>query len=282
MNVINYNGKLLPENATLLNADNRGLRFGDGLFETLKYKNGQFILLDEHLARLWNGMNRLKLQIPKLFTPDYIEQQLNLLIEKNKYQHARLRIMVFRGNGGLYDAENHKPQFIMQCWPLQENTGSWNINGLHCCLYEEIAKTTDVISNCKHNNFLPYVMGALHAQSQQCNDALILNIHQRICDSTIANIFWIKDDMIFTPPLNEGCIAGIIRSQIINTLKNSPWQVNECPLTKELLFDADEVFLTNSIHNMRWVSQIEEKSYTHLATLQIYQYLRQTNPLVFC
>jgi branched-chain amino acid aminotransferase len=282
MNFINYNGKLLPEDTPIINGNNRGLRFGDGLFETLKYRNGNFVLLDEHLSRLWQGLKLLQFQIPKLFTLDQLEQQLHSLIDKNKCQHARIRITVFRGNGGLYDAENHHPNYLLQCWPLNNQTGQWNENGLHCCLYESIQKTTDAISNCKHNNFLPYVQGALHAQQQQCNDALIFNIHHRICDSTIANIFWIKDGQVFTPPLSEGCIAGILRAELIHTLKGTAHEVRESTLSKEILLEADEVFLTNSIHEMRWVSRIDDSNYSCVQSMQIRMLLRQTNPSVFC
>jgi branched-chain amino acid aminotransferase len=70
MNFINYNGKILDENEPIVAAQNRGLRYGDGIFETMKLKNGRLILSDEHFARLWKGMQMLQFDIPKLLSPE--------------------------------------------------------------------------------------------------------------------------------------------------------------------------------------------------------------------
>ena len=83
MNFFNFNGKIFSEGTAVIGADNRGLRYGDGLFETLKMKNGQLILEDEHFARLWNGMKVLQFDIPKQFTSDKLQDEMALLIKKN-------------------------------------------------------------------------------------------------------------------------------------------------------------------------------------------------------
>ena len=103
---INYNGKILPASEHVAGASNRGLRYGDGLFETIKLREGRIILCDEHLARLWKGMNMLKFAIPKLFSPDKIESGIIALANKNRVNDARIRVMVFRGDGGIYDAKD--------------------------------------------------------------------------------------------------------------------------------------------------------------------------------
>ena len=150
MAFINYNGKITEEHTPIIEANNRGLRFGDGLFETLKYKNGKLILVDEHLARLWHGMRLLQFELPKLFSPDILETQILQLIQKNNHQSARIRITVFRGNGGLYDPHHHAPQYIIQTWQLPETNGLLNENGLQCCIYRDALKVVDRFSNSKH------------------------------------------------------------------------------------------------------------------------------------
>ena len=85
MNYINFNGTFLPEGSPIAGADNRGLRYGDGLFETMKYKNGGIVLSDEHLERLWNGLGRLQFDLPKLFTKDYLMNEVLQLVEKNNH-----------------------------------------------------------------------------------------------------------------------------------------------------------------------------------------------------
>jgi branched-chain amino acid aminotransferase len=92
MAFINCNGKIVDDSTPIIDAQNRGFKYGDGLFETFKFKNNQLILLDEHLARLWNGMRLFEFQIPKLFNPDFLESQILQLIQKNKLKNQRIYI----------------------------------------------------------------------------------------------------------------------------------------------------------------------------------------------
>ena len=282
MTYINFNGKFVEENSTIVGADNRGLKFGDGLFETIKFKKGSLILIDEHLARLWNGLKLLQFELPKLFTPDYIEEQILLLIKKNKLTEARVRLTIIRGNGGIHDPKNLAPQFIIQTWSIPETNGQFNENGLQLLIYKDCLKSIDSFSNCKHNNFLPYLMGALVAKKEKCNDALIFNSNHNICDTTIANIFIIKDQVIYTPKLSDGCIAGVMRQFVINELLKNEYTIIEKSLDEDFLLNADEVFLTNSMYNIRWVAGVKEKTFTNQITKQIYNLLNKTNQAVFC
>lgn len=273
----NYNGKLYKEGTPVIGTDNRGLRYGDGLFETMKYSNGKLILADEHFARLWKGMQLLQFEIPKHFTPSILEEGVLQLLKKNNHQkNARVRITICRGDGGLYDAINHQPNYILQTWPLPLDNGTWNSNGLVLGIYEDAKKSSDRFCNIKHNNYLPYVMAALHAKQQKWNDAIILNTSGNVCDTTIANIFFIKDEVLYTPALSEGCVAGIIRNELISILKKEGYTVVEKKITTEELFAADEIFLTNSIYNMRWVQRIGDKTFSNSTIQKIYSTILPT------
>ena len=129
MSFINFNGKIIEQITPIIEADNRGLKFGDGLFETIKYKNGNLILIDDHLARLWRGMKLLQFEIPKLFTPDLLEAEIMNLIHKNKLKNARVRLTIIRSNGGLYDPQHLYPQYIIQTWELDRK--STRLNSSH-------------------------------------------------------------------------------------------------------------------------------------------------------
>ena len=277
----NFNGKLFSEHELVAGPDNRGLRYGDGLFETLKYRNQELIQADEDFARLWKGLNLLEFDRPKLFTPDLIEHEILQLLRKNNHTSARVRFSVIRGNGGLYDTKNHSPNYIIQSWQLEQRTGALNENGLQLCIYPDARKSIDKFSNLKHNNYLPYFMGALFAKAQQCNDAVILNSAGRICDTTIANIFFTKAQSIYTIPLEEGCVAGIMRNFIIEQLSRSGYPVIEKAISEDDLVEADEIFLTNSIYNMRWVAGIGNKKYSNSMVKKIYRQLSETNGAIF-
>ena len=270
MSFINYNGSVVSPQTGLVTAASRGFRYGDGLFETMKMLNGKIIHEGKHFERLWHGMNVLQFEPGKHFTKQLLTDALKSLAEKNGHEKAaRIRLNIFRGEGGLYDAENHSPNYIIETWPLQIADGL-NSNGLVLGIYEAVQKSCDVISNLKHNNYLPYVMAALHAKKEKWNDSVLLNQYGRIADSTISNIFLIKNEIVYTPALTEGCVAGIMRKALIEYLKKNNWQVNETVLNTEDVLNADEVFLTNSISCIRWVQNIGDKKYSNTLTQKIY------------
>lgn len=273
-----FNGKLHKEESGILLASNRGLRFGDGLFETMKSVNGELQFVDEHLARLWKGLQVLQFNIPKHFTPDSLEYEIQSLLKKNGHHNmARVRLTIFRGDGGLYDVIDPKPNYLVESWALPDETGNWNSNGLVIGIYTAAKKSCDILSNLKHNNFLPYVMGAFHAKNEKWNDALLLNTEGRLCDTTIANIFLIKDEVVYTPALSEGCIAGIMRKNIMQKLIAANYNMVEGKLSTDDLLNADEIFLTNSIYNLRWVQSIGDKKYNNTHTQKIYAAFFSTN-----
>lgn len=277
MTWFNYNGKLFKEHTAVIGAENRGLRYGDGLFETMKLKNGQLILSDDHFARLWKGLQTLQFELPKHFTPEKLTEEILAVAKKNQLEKAaRVRINIVRGNGGLYDASNHHLNYIIEVMPLPGQTETLNSNGLVLGIYEEVKKSCDILSNLKHNNFLLYIMAALHAKKEKWNDAVVLNTHGRICDTTIANLFLVKDSVVYTPALSEGPVAGVMRQQVISQLKTAGIDCIQKEITVEELLEADEVFLTNSIYNLRWVQHINHKEYHNILTQKIYSLLLPT------
>lgn len=281
MSYIYFNGQLVDDQEHLVTADNRGLRYGDGLFETLKVINGTISLADLHFERLFKGLSLLAFELPAFFTPAYLTEAILAVCQKNKVtKAARVRLNIVRGNGGLYDPEDLSPNTIIQSWPLPEHTLQLNVNGLVIDVYPEARKSTDPFANIKSNNYLPYAMAALYAKQQRLNDCLVLNTHDRICDATIANIWWVKVDTIFTPPLSEGGVAGVMRHYLLNKIRQQPaafkgWapQAVEQPLTIETLLQADEVFLTNALYGIRWVGQCRDQSYNHSVASLLYEQL---------
>ena len=273
-----YNSKFFKEGSAVLSADNRGFKFGDGLFETMKSINGHLYFIDEHFARLWQGLQVLQFKIPRHITPDLLQAEILALLKKNCHNKiARIRLTMFRAEGGLYDVINHTPHYLIQTWELPDETGTWNSNGLVLGIYPDVKKSCDILSNLKNNNFLPYAMAALQAKEQKWNDAVLLNTAGRICDTTIANIFLIKDEVIFTPALQEGCVAGVMRKNMIKLLTAGNYKIIEGKLSIDDLMNADEVFLTNSVYNLRWVQSIGDKKYANIQTQKIYTAVFSTN-----
>jgi len=266
---INYNGRICEEGQAFLPTADHSYRYGDGLFETMKMVKGDVIFKDLHFERLYSGLKILKFNIPVLFTKQSIEDQVKALCKKNNCEDmARIRLSVSRGSGGLYDCDN-KFSYLIECWPLEQK--GFNENGLIIDIFPDVKKSIDVFSNLKSANYLPYVMAAIWAKENNLNDALILNQYGRICDSTIANVFWVKDNNIFTLPLNEGCVAGVMRKRILELpTRNSDHLVQETVLTQEILLNADEVFLTNAITGIRWIKECRGKVYKNTISSKIF------------
>ena len=132
-----------------------------------------------------------------------------------------------------------------------------------------------MLANCKTNNHLPYLYAAHCAQKQKWNDAIILNPFHRVADTTIANIFIVKDNCIYTPPLSEGCIAGVVRRYIIESFSNT-FPIQEKLINIKDVVSADEVFTTNAIRGIQWVKSFEEKNYTYTITKHIHTTIMNT------
>jgi len=265
-----YNGKFHKEDSPLVTASNRGLRYGDGLFETLRCTDGQLQMASFHFERLFNGLQLLQFDCPAYFTPAYLQNQVIALCYKNQHPVARVRINVFRGDGGLYDAENHFPHYIIQSWKLPEPGFQFNENGLVTGIYPDAQKPMDLFCNLKCNSFLPYTMAALHAQKNRWNDAILLNTAGRVCDTSIANLFIIKNEIIYTSPLTEASVAGTMRRFLLENLPANGFSVQEKPITEADLYSADEVFLSNAIKGIRWVGHCGDSTYNWPLTKAIF------------
>jgi branched-chain amino acid aminotransferase len=261
MEYINFNGKLIPADTPIVTADSRGLKFGDGLFETMRYRNGTIANWDRHMGRFFHGLQQLKFKADRHFTQQNILQQVLELVKKNNQSDARIRLNGFRENGGIFDPATLAPSYIIQSWQLAPDFGTFNENGLHIGIYPDVKKSCDMLSRLKHNNYLPALMAGFFAKEMKWNDAIILNQHGRICETTNANIFMVKENKIYTPALGEGPVAGTMRSLLFELLPQHDMDIRETEIDVNDLLNADELFITNALRPIRWVSNCGDKLY---------------------
>jgi len=258
---LNYNGKLYPSDTLLISPDNRSFRYGDGFFETMKMMNGNIILEKQHSERLFHSLQVLQFDKPDYFTPVYIHQQIqNLVIANNHRQLARVRLMVFRGNGGLYDVEDNEPNYLIQSWDLKEQP-TYNSTGAITGIYKAARKAADAFSPIKSNNYLPYAMAAMWCKGEGLDTALVMNCYDRIAEAITSNVFIVKEGVVQTPPLSEGCINGVVRRYLLQYMRDRNVRYEERALTPEDVLNADELFLTNAGFYIRWVKQCGERGY---------------------
>lgn len=269
---LNFNGKIYKNDKLLISPNNRSFRYGDGCFETMKCIKGQIVLEKNHFERLSTTVQALKFKDADYFTsPKFKEEILELVKKNGQSKLARIRVTIARGDGGLYDVIHQHPNYLIQTWDLNPTNNGLNENGLVLDIYKDARKVCDSYSHLKSNNFLCYALAALWAKERKLNDVLLLNPYHKIADATIANVFIVKDGLIKTPALDQGCVSGITRKYLLQQLKAEGIPVEETEITPEEVLEASEVFLTNAIYGIRWVKQVGNSNYTQKLAPMLHQ-----------
>jgi branched-chain amino acid aminotransferase len=272
--VLSYNGIFYPSGQPLLTAGNRGFRYGDGLFETMFVQNGRIRLGEYHFDRLLSGMSLLDFDIPPFFV-EKLTKEIRAVCEANGLfatVAARVRLVIFRGESSFLGPLDRFPNYIIESWPLpavpEPVEGGQTIG-----IFPDGRKACDVLSNLKSNNYLLYILAAHYAKKMSLDDCLVLNSQNRIADSTIANLFYIRQGQFYTPPLSEGVVAGVMRRHLLEALPQAGYIVHQQAVTSEDLLTADEIFLTNALKGISPVRSLQGRSYTNNLSIAVYERL---------
>lgn len=241
---------------------NRAFRYGDALFESIRVCNGKIMFLKDHLTRLKLGMTVLRMNLPAEFTSDVLAEMISGLLKTNRHlPNARIRLTVFRNGGGYYAPEANDISFLIESTAM-ESSYELNKKGLWVDIYADIKKPINKLSNIKSANALLYVMAGVAKQSMKLDECFLVNENGTICEAISSNVFVVKNGTLFTSPLTEGCVAGIMRKQIMHLATENKILTFESPITMYTLLNGDEVFLTNSIQGVQWVGQYKDRFYT--------------------
>jgi len=146
-----------------------------------------------------------------------------------------------------------------------------NKNGLRIDFSEEVIIYPNELTSIKTLNALPYILAAKEAKERKLDELILLNNHQGLVEATSSNIFLVKKQDIYTPPISEGCLDGVMRSKVIEIAKKLDFKMIEIPLKKEALLVADEIFLTNSIKKIQWVGSFGKKRYFNRISKQLFE-----------
>ncbi len=283
MNQRNYilvNGEYFSSEKFCIDIENRAYKYGDALFETIHANGTRLQFFDDHMARLKHGLKTLKINIPKSIESGKILQEIEHLLNKNKFlKGARIRLCVFRNNGGNYTPSTNDSSYIVSTYKLPFYDYRLNDKGISLGLFTKLRKQKNYLSNIKSSNALIYIMAGIYAQENNIDDSIILNENNNIIETTSSNIFVIKEKTVLTPPLSDGCVAGIMRKQIIKLLLAMKLEViNEKHVEPRHLLMADEIFITNSINGMRWIKGFEDKRFYNNIAKQL---ITELNYLAF-
>lgn len=259
---LNYNGKIVNTSRLLFSSGNRAFRYGDGLFETLRMIRGELPLLDMHARRLQAGMKALKLKGYQSMNAAKLGEQIGALSKSNKiFSNARIRFSVFRDAGGHYVPDDNRFGFVVEMQRLEESAYELNKRGLLIDIFSDVRVNFNSLSAFKTSNSLPYVLSGVFNGEHRLDESVLLTPKGDLCETTSSNLFLIKDKTLFTPPLDTGCIDGVMRRIVIRLAGETGLRVQETLLPPEALRAADEIFLTNSVKGIQWVVGYKEKRF---------------------
>jgi branched-chain amino acid aminotransferase len=243
---INFNGEIYPTDTKLMAVNNRAFRYGDGLFESMRLMKGQLKFPDLHADRLQKGMKALKIDGYSQMDSWFIKEKTDDLARRNKARHARLRLTVFRDAEGLYTPSQNKNGWCLELQPLDEPRYFLNTKGLIMDIFPDLKKATGYLSNIKTCNSLLYVMAGIYKTQNKLDDVFLLNHDGFLCEASSSNVFVRYQNHLYTPALSEGCVEGVMRQVIMKLAKEIDIPVTEAQINPDILYEADEVFLTNA------------------------------------
>ncbi|WP_179019083.1 aminotransferase class IV [Winogradskyella forsetii] len=264
--MVNYNGTLLSDSDSNLTIQNRGYKYGDALFETLKVVNGTIFFWEDHYFRLMASMRILRMDIPMNFTMEFLESEILKTIDANQLLQAsaRVRLNVDRGEGGKYlPSEEAKVQFNISA-EAQHNPFYTIDTNAKCTvdLYKDYFMAPGLLSGLKSNSKTIQVIGSIYAQENDFDNCLVLNTNKSVIEALNGNLFLVKGDTIKTPPLEDGCLKGVMRKQILELLsKDVNVTVEEASISPFELQKADELFITNVIKGIVPITKYRKKEY---------------------
>jgi branched-chain amino acid aminotransferase len=229
-------GRFLPALTASVPLSDRGLRFGDGAFETIAVHGGVPYQWKLHLTRLKKGLEAIGIKLPLSDT----EHHALALLARNKVKEGFLRIMITRGSGSEgYLPTGRKPRIIIETLPRKAPPKSARIT---VSGHRKISPHA-LPAEAKLMQGLSSILARMEAAENHCLDALMLSAEGHIAETSSANIFWLKGKTLYTPVLTTGCVAGTTRAAI---LRLSPFPIREGKYKPAHLQGAEAAFLTNT------------------------------------
>lgn len=273
--MVNINGHLTSKNQALFKAGNRAFLYGDHLFETILFQNHKLLFWEEHYYRMMGGACMLRMEIPQFLNIEYLEKEIIKTIKSFKYDilNARIRLSLYRSDGGYYLPTNQSIEYLIEINEINNSYLLFNEVGLHIDVFHDHLKPKQSISNIKGQNSIVSVLSSIYANENNFDESIILNSESFICETTASNIFVVNEKNLITPPLNSGCVNGIIRKQIIENASLWGFTIEEKNIKTFELIKADEVFLTNSVKWIKWVERYKKKRYKNEVSLRLFKCL---------
>jgi len=270
--MINYNGNLVSATEHFLSVDNRAFRYGDGVFDISKYSMKKVLFWEDHYLRLMAGMRIMRMEIPMSFSMEYLEEEIVRTVTANGLEdkQAKIRISIFRQNGGNYTPLHNQIDYLIEVEALAAAFYVLNDEEYEVELFKDFYLQPDLLANVKHTNQIVNVLGSIFAQENEYQNCILLNSDKNIAGMLNANLFVVQGNTLKTPQLSDGAMNGITRKKLIEAIrKTNDFTLEERTVSPFELQKADELFLTNTHEGIQSVSKYRKKEFTNTTAIKL-------------
>jgi len=254
---IYLNGDFVPKGEAKISVFDRGFLYGDGLFETMRAYSGQVFMLDEHLSRLFDSVD--KLEVPLRKDRETLKSAIEKLLDINCLSDANIRLTVSRGvhKGVLTLNDDYDPTIAITAKEISPYPPEYYTHGARVIIGSIRQNSFSPLSHHKSLSYFNNILAKEEARKKGVFEAILLNTEGEIAEGTISNVFIVKSEKVFTPPVSSHILPGITRKVVLGIIPQLELRVTEKRLIPEDLFNSSEVFLTNSIMEVMPVIEVD-------------------------
>ena len=277
--MINFNGNLITKSEGFISEENRGLQYGDAVFETIRVSNGKLYFWEDHYFRLMASMRILRMEIPMSFSMEFLEKEVFKTIEalKNKSANYRVKIFVNRKIGGKYTPKTNDVDYFISIEELDSALYSTIDSYYEVELFKDYFIPTSLLSTIKSNSKIINVLGSIFAEENGYDNCILLNDKKQVVEVLNGNIFLVNGTKLITPPIADGCLRGILRKQIISIcLESEEYTLEEASISPFDLQKADEIFITNVITGIQPINKYRKKEFSSIVANDLLQKLNES------
>lgn len=239
--IYSYNFQLVESQDLRIGPENRLFQYGDGLFETIILRNGVVSHLEAHIARLSYGAETMKINCSESYLLK-LRASLQELVSHFNKPFGKIKIHLWRSEGGLFEPTSDSPSTLISIADYQQNP----INKLDNFMFHHAeGLVNSKTSSFKSSSASEYVIAGLEKKLHGCDELIILNRDSYVAECLYSNIYWVNDNVLYTPSIESGCISGISRNFTLKFFESISFKIFEGLYHKTDLDKADTIFSTN-------------------------------------
>jgi branched-chain amino acid aminotransferase len=249
------NDKLVDIDKACVSVTDSGFLYGAGLFETMRSHDGVVFALKDHLDRLFISAEVLSIDNP--YSREYITYAINEVLSANKLADARLRLTLTNGPMAESD-QQRKSTLLITATKLRSYPPEYYKKGVMVVLCPFKQNPIDPTSGRKTTSYFSRMIALNMAHQKRAAEALWFTVDNRLAEGCISNVFLVKDEQLYTPPITTPVLPGVARKTVCELAKHNSIKLTEKDLSIDDLLGADEIFLTNVIMLVMPITKVEK------------------------